>query len=287
VAERLQKVLAASGLASRRDAEAWIRAGRVTVNGAPAVLGQRVEEHDKIAVDGRRLRLERAAPDNLVLIYHRTPGEALKTATAADADGVTPTTYDRLPKLRGRRWLPLAPLAPSDGGLEVFTTDGGLRAAASRAAAELGSAYAVRVSGEPTEALVAGLPAAALAADPPFEIVRVGVAGGEGRNRWFDFELKRGHGRDLRNLLSAAGLEVSRILRTRFGPVTMDRAISRGRHRELEPAERDALYAAVGLAMPAERARRLKAGSRSAAPSRPPRPGPRGRGRSAGPRRGS
>jgi len=281
VAERLQKVLAGLGLASRRDAEAWIRAGRVTVNGQPAVLGQRVGDADRIAVDGRRLRPERAAPDNLVLIYHRPPGEALKAATAASAAGALATCYDRLPKLRGRRWLPLAPLAPTDGGLEVFTTDGELRAAASRAAARLGSAYAVRVAGEPTAALVDGLAAAALAAEPPFEIARVGAAGGEGRNRWFEFELRRGHGRDLRNLLSAAGLEVSRILRTRLGPVTMDRAISRGRHRELAPAERDQLYAAVGLAMPAARARRLRSGSRSAAPTRPRRPGPAGRGRSA------
>jgi 23S rRNA pseudouridine2605 synthase len=278
--ERLQKVLAASGLASRRDAEAWIRAGRVTVNGAPAVLGQRVAATDRIAVDGRRLRLERAAPADLVLIYHRPPGETLKATGAASGAALTATSYDRLPTLRGRRWLPLAPLAPSDGGLEVFTTDGELRAAASRCSERLGSAYAVRVSGEPTAALVAGLPAAALAAEPPFEIVRVAAAGGEGRNRWFEFELGRGHGRDLRNLLAAAGLEVSRILRTRFGPVTMDRAISRGRHRELTPPERDALYAAVALATPAERARRLRAGSRSAAPTRPRRPGPRGRGRS-------
>ncbi len=281
MAERLQKVLAAAGLASRRDAEAWIRAGRVTVNGQLAVIGQRVAGTDLIAVDGRRVRLERAAPDDLVLIYHRPPGEALKSTTAAVPVGIEATTYDRLPKLRGRRWLPLAPLAPTDGGLEVFTTDGGLRAAASRAVERLTSAYAVRVSGEPTEELVAGLPAAALAAEPPFEIIKVGAAGGEGRNRWYEFEVRLGHGRDLRNLLSAAGLEVSRIMRTRFGPVTMDRAISRGRHRELEPDERDALYAAVELARPTERARRLKAGSRSAAPTRPRRPGPRGRGRSA------
>jgi 23S rRNA pseudouridine2605 synthase len=280
VAERLQKVLAAAGLASRRDAEAWIRAGRVTVNGQPAVLGQRVADGDRIAVDGRRVRLERAAPADLVLIYHRPPGEALKAATAGERDATARTSYDRLPALRGRRWLPLAPLAPTDGGLEVFTTDGELRAAASRHAGRLGSAYAVRVGGEPTEALVASLPAAALAAEPPFEIVRVAGLGGEGRNRWFEFELGRGHGRDLRNLLAAAGLEVSRILRTRLGPVTMDRAISRGRHRELEPAERDALYAAVELATAGERARRLRAGSRSAGPSRPRRPGRGGRGRS-------
>ena len=275
MAERLQKVLAALGLASRRDAEQWIRAGRVTVNGQPAVLGQRVEPRDRIAVDGRRIRAERAARADLVLIYHRPPGETLKgiPGTAAGA-----TTYDRLPALRGRRWLPLAPLAPTDSGLEVFTTDGELRAAVSRLAARLGAVYAVRVGGEPTDALMGALPAAALAADPPFEIAHVTALGGEGRNRWFEFELRSGHGRELRSLLSAAGLEVSRILRTRLGPVTMDRAIARGRHRELGEEERDALYAAVGLANPA--ARRFSPGSRSAARTRPRRRGRAGTGRS-------
>ncbi|MBS0394411.1 MAG: rRNA pseudouridine synthase [Proteobacteria bacterium] len=280
MAERLQKVLAAAGVASRRDAESWIRAGRVTVNGEPAVLGQRVEEGDRIAVDGRRLRLEKAAPENLVLIYHRPPGEALKAATAAPEEAGERTSYDRLPAVRGRRWLPLAPLAPADGGLEVFTTDGGLRAAASRASAELAQVYAVRVGGEPTEERMAELPARAAAAPVPFEIVKVTAAGGEGRNRWFEFEVRRAHGRELRALLAEAGLEVSRVLRVRFGPVLLDRTVSRGRHRELAGQERDALYAAVGLATPSERARRLKAGTRSAGPRPPRRPGPRGRGRS-------
>ncbi len=279
MAERLQKVLAGAGLASRREAEAWIRAGRVTVNGKPATLGQRVEAHDSIAIDGRKLRLERAAPEDLVLIYHRPPGEPLHTAGVA-ADELSATTYERLPKVRGRRWLPLSPLAPTDGGLEVFTTDGALRAAASRAAQQLTSAYAVRVNGEPTPELVEGLKGQAAQAGRSFEIVAVATLGGEGRNRWFEFELRRGHGRDLRTLLMNAGLEVSRILRTRFGPVTMDRAISRGRHRELEPKERDALYAALALSRPGARARHIKADSRSAGPSRPRRRAPAGRGRS-------
>jgi len=281
VAERLQKVLAAAGVGSRREVESWIRAGRVTVNERPATLGQRVGAEERIAVDGRRVRLERAAPPQLVLIYHRPPGETLRTA-GAGADGVAASTYERLPGVRGRRWLPLSPLAPSDGGLELFTTDGTLRAAASRAAAAtLPSSYAVRVNGEPSEELMAGLAAAAAAAEPPFAIEAVRTAGGEGRNRWFEFDTRGARGRDLRELLLAAGLEVSRILRIRFGPVTMDRSISRGRHRELAPQERAALYAAVGLPAPGARARpRASAGSRSAGPSRPRSRGRAGTGRS-------
>ncbi len=276
MAERLQKVLAAAGVASRREAEGWIRAGRVTVNDRPASLGQRVEEDDRIAVDGRRLRLERAAPKDLVLLYHRPPGEALTAEDAGAGDAIV----DRLPPLRGRRWLPLSPLAPTDGGLELFTTDGGLRAAASRAAAaQLPIGWAVRVSGEPTEALIASLEARARAAEPSFTIAAVRAAGGEGRNRWYEFDTAGARGRDLRELLLAAGLDVSRILRTRVGPVTMDRELSRGRHRELGAEERRRLYEAVGLEAPS-RAPPASAGSRSARPSRPSSRDRAGRGRS-------
>ncbi len=279
MAERLQKVLAGAGVASRRDAELWIAAGRVTVNGRLATVGLKVEAHDDIAVDGRKLRLDRAAPADLVLIYHRSPGESLKTADA-EGDAAAASTYDRLPPVRGRRWLPLSPLAPLDGGLEIFTTDGQLRAAASKRFAEIPCRYAVRVHGEPTDALVESFAAAALAGEPAFEITQAMLLAGAGRNRWIEFEVRRGHGRDLRRIVMDAGLEVGRILRTRFGPVSMDRTVSRGRHRELQGKERDALYQAVGLPPPGVALKPAPAAERARAPLTPRGSrGPVGRGR--------
>lgn len=247
--DRLQKVLAASGVASRRQADEWIRAGRVTVNGRPAELGQRVDDDDAIAVDGRRLRRERAAPAQLVLMYHRPAGEALRHG--ADAADESKAAYDRLPPARGRRWLPLSPLAPADGGLELFTTDGDLRAAASRLAHELPIGYAVRVRGDVGEDLVTALPAQASALDPPFAIDAVRIAGGEGRNHWLELETRGARGREIRALLLDAGLEVSRLMRTRFGPIRLDADVPRARHRELVPGEREQLYEAVQLPPPA------------------------------------
>jgi 23S rRNA pseudouridine2605 synthase len=255
VAERLQKILAASGVASRRQAEEWIRDGRVTVNGRPAELGQRVDEDDAIAVDGRRLRRERAAPAQLVLMYHRPAGEPLRRDPSATED--VKSTYERLPPARGRRWLPLSPLAPTDGGLEVFTTDGELRAAASRLAHEVPIGYAVRVRGTVDQGMLDALPAEAAALDPPLVIEAARLAGGEGRNHWLELDVRGARGRDLRTLLLDRGLEVSRLMRTRFGPVRLDSTIARARHRELVPDERDTLYEAMGLARP----------------ERPPRPG--------------
>jgi 23S rRNA pseudouridine2605 synthase len=248
MAERLQKVLAASGVASRRQAEEWIRAGRVTVNGRPAELGQRVEDDDAIAVDGRRLRREKAAPAHLLLMYHRPAGEPLRHDAAAGED--EKAVYDRLPAARGRRWLPLSPLAPTDGGLELFTTDGDLRAAASRLAHELPIGHAVRVRGDVSEELVAGLAARAAEMDPPFTIDAARLAGGEGRNHWIELDTRGARGRELRALLLDAGLEVSRVMRTRFGPIRLDVEVPRARHRELPPTQRDALYDAVALPRP-------------------------------------
>ena len=286
--ERLQKVLAAAGIAARRQAEEWIRAGRVSVNGRPATLGQRVDDSDRVAIDGRRIRLTGAAPGHLVLIYHRAPGESLRGAPA-DGDAARASTYEQLPATRGRRWLPLSALAPADSGLELFTTDGNLRAAASRLGHEMPASYAVRVRGALDETLLAGLAAAAAGALPPFVIEAVRHGGGEGRNQWLELDVRGARGRDLRALLTDRGLEISRVMRTRYGPVLLDRAISRGRHRELAGRERDALYAAVGLKGPdlAQRAAGpardapLKAGSRSAGRSRPPSRGRRGTDRSA------
>lgn len=274
MAERLQKVLASAGVTSRRDAERWIEAGRVAVNGTQATVGLKVTEDDVITIDGRRLRLDRQAPAELVLIYHRSPGESLKASTARDVGEAS--AYDRLPTVRGRRWLPLSPLAPLDGGLEIFTTDGTLRATASKCFRDIPVRYAVRYIGEASEAFLPVLAEAAQRAPHPFQVDKLEILGGEGRNRWLELEIRGGHGRDLRGLLMEAGLEVNRILRTRFGPVTMDRTVSRGRHRELEGKERDALYAAVGLPTPGDAIKRLREEAAPRSAGRTPR-GPPGR----------
>lgn len=270
-AERLQKVLASSGVASRRQAEEWIRAGRVTVNGRTAELGQRVDDEDAIAVDGRRLRRERAAPAQLVLMYHRPGGESLRREAGGDAEAAT--TADRLPAARGRRWLPLSPLAPTDSGLELFTTDGDLRAAASRLAHELQIGYAVRVRGDVTKELVEGLPARASVAEPPFVIDAARLAGGEGRNHWIELDVRGARGRELRALMTDVGLEVSRLMRTRFGPVRLDVSVPRARHRELGPDERDVLYTAMGLPKPVRPPRPGRAPRDGDAAARPTRAG--------------
>jgi 23S rRNA pseudouridine2605 synthase len=265
--ERLHKVLAAAGVASRRQIESWIRAGRVSVNGAPAALGVTVTARDRITIDGRRVHLK-SAPAPELLMYHRSPGEALKPATAAEGD-LARSTEERLPAVAGRRWLPLSPLAPLDGGLELFSTDGAVRAAAGRAAHRLPSAYSVRVRGPLDDALIEQLAPAALALEPPVRVITAGRAGGEGQNLWLALTVEGARGRDLRALFASLGVVVSRVLRVGFGPVALDPHLARGRSRRLEPAEAEALREALGIIPPAKPKKRrsqraFRPGSRSA-----------------------
>ena len=152
--ERIQKILAARGVGSRRQVEAWIVAGRITVNGKPASPGQPVGARDDIRLDGRRLRLDRGADaSHQGVVYHRPAQEDIR----AGSGGSAPSSLERLPKASGRRWIPISPLAARDGGLELFVTDGELAAALTRRGVAISSEYSVRVRGGFDEAGIEAL----------------------------------------------------------------------------------------------------------------------------------
>ena len=241
--ERIQKLLAARGVGSRRQVEAWIAEGRVSVNGKPATPGQPVGERDDIRLDGRRLRLGRGEDSaHRGVAYHRPAQEGVR-AGARDTES---SSLERLPKAGGRRWVPVNPLPPRDGGLEVFVTDGELAAALTRRSAAISSEYSVRVRGEFEGLQVeARIQAAAEAAALKGEIRSVAATGGEGSNRWLQISVLGVRPRDLREILAACGLEANRILRTRYGPIAMDRALARGRSRALTEGELTALREAA------------------------------------------
>jgi 23S rRNA pseudouridine2605 synthase len=237
--ERIQKVLAAHGVGSRRQVEAWVVSGRITVNGKPATPGQAVGERDDVRLDGRRLRLGRGAEaPHRGVIYHRPAREDVRAA----ATGSAPSSIERLPKPGGRRWIAVSPLAACDGGLELFLTDGELAAALTRRGHPLPCAYSVRVRGAFDEADVAKrLQARAGAALLKGEILAATPAGGEGSNRWLQLEVTGLRPRDLRQIFEDCGLEANRILRTRIGPLAMNRSLARGRSRALTDGELQAL----------------------------------------------
>lgn len=235
--ERLQKYLASLGLASRREAEAWIRAGRLTVNGAPAVLGTRVGPRDDVRLDGRPVRRRAAAARAQAFLAHRSPGESLQQPDASGHESL----LARMPKRTGRRFIAISPMPRIDGGLELFTPDGELAARLQRAARSLEIEFRVRVHGELPAERLAALMAGELDSGDTVNVLACEPAGGEGSNRWYAIVTRGASGKAVRQLFERQGATVSRILRVRFGTLDLDRALPRGHSRALTDAELAAL----------------------------------------------
>lgn len=254
--EKLQKVLARLGLASRRDVENWIAAGRVKVNGNVATLGQRVDSHDAISVDGRLLKREEAV-ENLrrVLIYNKPDGEI---CTRDDPEG-RPTVFDRLPRPKEGRWINIGRLDINTTGLLLFTTDGELANRLMHPSFEMDREYAVRVRGEVDDEMIERLKTGVMLEDGPARFTDIQQApGGEGFNHWYHCVVMEGRNREVRRLWESQGLVVSRLKRVRFGPVFLTSDLPMGRWREMSQAEVDILSEEVGLkpvALPEMKAR--------------------------------
>ena len=241
-AERLQKVVAQAGLASRREAEEWIRAGRITINGTVAVLGARVAAGDELRLDGRPLRVRAEAPARAFLC-HRSPGEPL----TEPAEGRAPMA-DRLPRRLARRLIAVSPMPRVDGGLELLAADGALAARLQRRVHALTSEFGVRVRGELSDPQLRAVLGGELDSGAHLTVERCAPSGGEGANRWYQLAIRGASGREVRQLLERQGAQVSRVLRTRLGPLALERSLGRGRFRELSPEElRSLLAGAEGL----------------------------------------
>jgi len=243
--EKLQKVLARLGLASRRDVESWIAAGRVKVNGSIATLGQRVDLHDAIAVDGRLLKREEATETvRRVLIYNKPDGEI---CTRDDPEG-RPTVFDRLPRPKEGRWINIGRLDINTTGLLLFTTDGELANRLMHPSYEMDREYAVRVRGEVDDEMIERLKTGVMLEDGPARFTDIQEApGGEGFNHWYHCVVMEGRNREVRRLWESQGLVVSRLKRVRFGPVFMTSDLPMGRWREMSQSEVDILSEEVGL----------------------------------------
>jgi len=243
-AERLQKVLARAGLASRREAEVWIRAGRLTINGAPATLGARVTPLDQVRLDGRLVRAQRPAQAARVFLCHRSPGEPLRTPGGEVPEGAPlprPALLERLPRRAGRRFMSVSPMPRVDGGLELVTSDGALAERLQRGVHALTSEFSVRVRGELNSAQLEGILSGALDSGAQVAVQSCEAAGGEAANRYYALAARGASGKQVRQLFERQGALVSRVQRTHLGPLALERALGRGRFRELTQEELAAL----------------------------------------------
>lgn len=230
---KLHKALADAGYGSRREIEDWIIAGRVSVNGVPAHVGQRVGPEDKIRVNGKLAQLKFLLRLPRVLVYHKPEGEIV---SKDDPDG-RPSVFARLPRLRSGRWISIGRLDFNSCGLLLFTNDGGLANRMMHPRYEIEREYAVRILGEATPEVLARLRSGIELEDGLASFRMIAEAGGEGANRWYRVVLAEGRNREVRRMFEAVGLMVSRLMRVRYGPVQLSPRLKRGQCRDLEPGE--------------------------------------------------
>lgn len=244
MSEKLQKVLARAGYGSRREMEQWIAAGRVMLNGEPARLGDRAGPEDRIEVDGRPLAEEKRTPPRQVLIYYKPVGEV---TTRQDTEQ-RPVVFDRLPRPIAGRWVAVGRLDVNTSGLLLFTTDGELANRLMHPSFQIEREYAARVLGKVTPETLERLRQGVELDDglARFEVIEQTSDDG-GANDWFRVVLREGRKREVRRLFESQGLTVSRLIRVRYGPVTLPRDMRRGEIRELTSVEVAALCRSIGL----------------------------------------
>lgn len=242
--EKLQKVLARAGYGSRRELEDWIKAGRIKVNNQVAKLGDRVSATDRISVDGDPVRQTRLSERrSRVLIYHKPVGEV---CTRSDPEG-RDTIFNHLPKLTSGRWITIGRLDLNTSGLLLITTDGDLANRMMHPSHQVEREYAVRVLGEVTPEMINNLKSGVELEDGPAHFDVVASAGGSGANAWYHVILREGRNREVRRLWESQGVQVSRLMRVRYGLVTLPRGQKPGRWEDLPEQAVDALRRSVGL----------------------------------------
>jgi len=241
--EKLQKVLANLGYASRREIERWITAGRISVNGEQATLGDRVSLQDKIMVDGRYVQRKEEQKATRVLVLNK-PIDTV--CTSSDPEG-RPTVFTLLPRLYHERWIAVGRLDINSTGLLLFTNNGELANRLMHPSHEVEREYAVRVLGQVSPETIKMLETGVELDDGTAKFVTICDAGGQGANHWYHVTLKEGRNREVRRLWEAVGHKVSRLHRIRYGPVQLPRSIKPGRQEELDSSTTDLLLEFVGL----------------------------------------
>ena len=241
--QRLHKVLASCGFGSRRAMEEMILAGRITVNREPADVGQKVSPGDEVRINGELVKVRFAEPRARILMYHKPAGEIV---TRDDPEG-RPTVFEKLPNIGNGKWIAIGRLDFNTEGLLLFTNSGELANKMMHPRYEVEREYAVRVMGtltpEHQQSLLSGIELD----DGPAKVEKVADGGGEGANHWYHMVLKEGRNREVRRLIEALGLTVSRLIRTRYGTIAMPSRLKRAQTLELTAEEVTGVLVAAGM----------------------------------------
>jgi 23S rRNA pseudouridine2605 synthase len=243
---KLHKVLADVGMGSRRDMEDLIIQGRVSVNGLPAHIGQRIGPTDQVRINGKPVHRKIQTKPPRVIMYHKPSGEIV---SQSDPEG-RPTVFDRLPKPRQGRWIAVGRLDFNTEGLLLFTTSGELANRLMHPRYGVEREYAVRILGDLSQENMAQLKSGITLDDGQAKFLRLSMGGGEGANRWYHVALTEGRNREVRRMFEAVGHVVSRLIRTRYGIFLLPPRLRRGKWEEIEAGGIYNLMKFAGLKMP-------------------------------------
>jgi len=238
---RIQKYLAEKGIASRRRIEEWIAAGRIKINGTPAVLGAKVNDNDKIYIDNKHIQPKKHQASAQFIIYHKPTGEICTRFDPQER----PTVFKNLPKLKGQKWNSIGRLDINTSGLMIFTTDGDLAHKLMHPSSEIVREYQVRILGLASAEQLDNLRKGVTLEDGTHaafnSIVGPRVAGGA--NSWYSVTLSRGKYREVRRMFEAVGLVISRLIRNRYGAIELPKTLRPGKSQPLTAKQVQALLA--------------------------------------------
>ncbi len=241
--ERIQKFLAGQGAGSRRQIDGLLQQGRISVNGKAAKPGDKVDGREKIAIDGKLLRLQRQTARPKILMYHKPVGEV---CTRSDPEGRA-DVFQNLPRLNQGRWVSIGRLDLNTSGLLLFTSDGELANRLMHPSFEVEREYAVRVHGAVSAEMLQQLRDGINLDDGPAHFDDILDSGGTGSNHWYHVVLKEGRNREVRRLWEAVGVEVSRLVRVRYDQFNLPKWLKPGKHRILDEEAVKRVYQRLGL----------------------------------------
>lgn len=241
--ERIQKFLAHQGIASRRQIDQMLQQGRITVNGQTAKPGDQIDGREKIALDGKLIRLAWADSRPKLLMYHKPVGEL---CTRSDPEG-RPNVFDNLPRLVQGRWVGIGRLDINTSGLMLFTNQGELANRLMHPSYEIEREYAVRVHGAVSGEMLRQLKEGVVLDDGPAKFEEILDSGGQGSNHWYHVVLKEGKNREVRRLWESVGVEVSRLFRVRYEGFNLPKWLKPGKYRLFDDEVVKRLYKRLEL----------------------------------------
>ena len=250
--ERIQKFLAHQGIASRRQVDDMLQKGRISVNGQVAKPGDQIEGSEKIALDGKIIRINLNQLKPKILMYHKPVGEV---CSRADPEGRT-SVFENLPGLGNGRWVSIGRLDINTSGLILFTNQGELANRLMHPSFEVEREYAVRVHGAVTTDMIKQLEQGVKLDDGIARFDQIIDSGGEGTNHWYHVVLKEGRNREVRRLWESVGVEVSRLVRVRYDQFNLPKWLKPGKYRFFEDDVVDKLYQKLKLEVPQNQNRR-------------------------------